>query len=735
MQVARSSSKIFPGARTLVKLLQAHGVVVALVSGGLCVQTYWVADQLGIPRDLVRTNVLGTCRDASGRTVLDGTVAVNVAWDAKGRLVEELAKSHGIGMECVCHVGDDKNDIPAFSACGESVAVNPRNQETCMGAKHCVEFCNDFRELVSLLMPPARVLWIRPGSPEYISRGSRDPAHQGVSLTFNGESYTYIDSKYQPCVSRVYASPLKRGVRKAVELFPQFCVKLDDRLIDRLEPNTMSKRDPVAVIQAKCGPRVDCSGLDHSHVPWVGDDHKEADDVFTTRVHQFSDALVSGLKPGETVAVISHNHVVSELFGEHLGMGRVVLRDVPLIPSSMEPIFEPLILSELQGVEGFCVEQKRQEELANFVCQVLLEQKKVGVFSDETADDWQLFLSAIDKSPSVMEVSRSCMASLSGCMDSVAELLAQKGIACDVASPPSLFSALCQLPCILSKGALLRLCQLRVQCSALQFPTYETAKCQHAGILQHRRDELEKSLGETKRLFDDYCAESSAVPVSEVMANAANQWLQVHSLPQPSSTPADLDESRWCDVAIYISHATPGDLCCRCCSVRNSFGAVWPDETIFRALVHTSSDPYTVTLLVNAGTLTNAYHLDHILRAQLCSEEQVQAEVPFHIPLGTHSLCSVDECALSIIHIKQQSVPGLVIPLSPSTRVVYILSPVDSSVVLEYPPEFTEHFNQSLYDYHGEFCPELYASLVEHFGQQLSLSAWFHQHRDDVFFV
>ena len=148
-QVARSSSIIFPGAKTLVKLLQARGVVVALVSGGLCVQTYWVADQLGIPRDLVRTNVLGTCRDASGNIVLDGTVSVDVEWDAKGRIVEELAKSHGISMECVCHV-----DIPAFRMCGESVALNPRNQETRESAKHCVDNCTDFHNLVSLFIPP-----------------------------------------------------------------------------------------------------------------------------------------------------------------------------------------------------------------------------------------------------------------------------------------------------------------------------------------------------------------------------------------------------------------------------------------------------------------------------------------------------------------------------------------------------------------------------------------------------
>lgn len=153
-QVARSSSIIFPGAKTLVKLLQARGVVVALVSGGLCVQTYWVADQLGIPRDLVRTNVLGTCRDASGNIVLDGTVSVDVEWDAKGRIVEELAKSHGVSMECVCHVGDDQNDIPAFRMCGESVALNPRNQETRESAKHCVDNCTDFHNLVSLFIPP-----------------------------------------------------------------------------------------------------------------------------------------------------------------------------------------------------------------------------------------------------------------------------------------------------------------------------------------------------------------------------------------------------------------------------------------------------------------------------------------------------------------------------------------------------------------------------------------------------
>lgn len=152
-QVARSSSLIFPGAHALIKLLQARGVIVALVSGGLCVQTNWIADQLGIPRDLVRTNVLGTCRAPSGKLVLDGTVAVNVAWDAKGRLVQELAESHGISMECVCHIGDDKNDIPAFRVCGESVAVNPQNQETRDGAKHFVDHCNDLRELIPLLVP------------------------------------------------------------------------------------------------------------------------------------------------------------------------------------------------------------------------------------------------------------------------------------------------------------------------------------------------------------------------------------------------------------------------------------------------------------------------------------------------------------------------------------------------------------------------------------------------------
>ena len=346
-EMVRKATVLRTGAKELVSTLQKRGVVVAMVSGGLDVQCEYVAEELGVPKDLVITNVLGRKPSGDGGEVLDGTVDVRVTWDGKGDVIVALAKKLGIDMACVCHVGDDDNDLPAFRACGESVAVNPRTSRAGEGARHCVEKCSNLMDLAVMLMPPARVVWIRHGQAEHNVGKERGPFIMHPKLTSQGvASVLELRSELRKfgviregedsrkSVSAVYCSPLERAIQTATLLFPKHCVILDDRLSEILGGNMASKRASADSIKAEWKEHVNIDAVDPKSIPWLGDFVLEPKTVFTRRLKLFLRELYASVRPGETVAVVTHSGVLYILLGLHVYTGKFVFSKIPTFPES-----------------------------------------------------------------------------------------------------------------------------------------------------------------------------------------------------------------------------------------------------------------------------------------------------------------------------------------------------------------------------------------------------------------
>lgn len=112
--------RLNPGARTLVRTMNALGAETALVSGGFTYFTARVAAEAGFARN--RANVL---------EVADGHLAGTVARPILGRAAKlaalrEFTGGLGIGPEAVIAVGDGANDLDMVEAAGLGVAYHAK---------------------------------------------------------------------------------------------------------------------------------------------------------------------------------------------------------------------------------------------------------------------------------------------------------------------------------------------------------------------------------------------------------------------------------------------------------------------------------------------------------------------------------------------------------------------------------------------------------------------------------
>jgi len=114
-----------PGARSMVKVLQAMGYRIGILSGGFTHFTDRFKDELGL--DYAFANTLEVVDDRlTGRTlgpVVDGA--------RKAALVKEIAAREGVRLDQVIAVGDGANDLPMMGLAGLGIAFNakPRVRE------------------------------------------------------------------------------------------------------------------------------------------------------------------------------------------------------------------------------------------------------------------------------------------------------------------------------------------------------------------------------------------------------------------------------------------------------------------------------------------------------------------------------------------------------------------------------------------------------------------------------
>jgi phosphoserine phosphatase len=112
--------RLNPGARALVRTMNAHGAYTALISGGFTFFTSRVAEITGF--HLNRANVLG---DDGVR--LDGTVAEPILGrEAKLAGLVELRDARGLLPEETLAVGDGANDLAMIEAAGLGVAYRAK---------------------------------------------------------------------------------------------------------------------------------------------------------------------------------------------------------------------------------------------------------------------------------------------------------------------------------------------------------------------------------------------------------------------------------------------------------------------------------------------------------------------------------------------------------------------------------------------------------------------------------
>ena len=114
------STRLTPGATTLVATMRAHGAITALVSGGFTWFTSRVAEQAGF--DSHAANVL-----IDDGSALTGEVGEPIL-DRHAKLDElkRLAALHGISMSETLAVGDGANDLDMLKAAGLGIGFHAK---------------------------------------------------------------------------------------------------------------------------------------------------------------------------------------------------------------------------------------------------------------------------------------------------------------------------------------------------------------------------------------------------------------------------------------------------------------------------------------------------------------------------------------------------------------------------------------------------------------------------------
>ena len=108
--------RLTEGAEETIKELKKRGYIVGVVSGGFTVATDRIKDILGL--DYAYSNEL-----IENDGILTGEVRGPIMDEnAKGKILEEIAKKEGIDLKDTVVVGDGANDISMFKKAGLKIA-------------------------------------------------------------------------------------------------------------------------------------------------------------------------------------------------------------------------------------------------------------------------------------------------------------------------------------------------------------------------------------------------------------------------------------------------------------------------------------------------------------------------------------------------------------------------------------------------------------------------------------
>ena len=106
------------GSRQAVEALQAMGIHTVILSTGLSLLVDKVREELGVHMAL--SNDL---MSEHGR--LTGDIRINVDYETKGHLVEQILEERGLTPEEACAVGDGEGDVGMFKAVALPIGFHP----------------------------------------------------------------------------------------------------------------------------------------------------------------------------------------------------------------------------------------------------------------------------------------------------------------------------------------------------------------------------------------------------------------------------------------------------------------------------------------------------------------------------------------------------------------------------------------------------------------------------------
>lgn len=123
-QVYDERLRLNPGAETLVRTAQSHGLKTLLVSGGFTFFTDRIRERLGI--DFTRSNVLEVAGDRLTGRMVDQPWGDICDGAEKRRMLLDTCAQLGIPPARAIAVGDGANDLPMMGEAGLSVAFHAK---------------------------------------------------------------------------------------------------------------------------------------------------------------------------------------------------------------------------------------------------------------------------------------------------------------------------------------------------------------------------------------------------------------------------------------------------------------------------------------------------------------------------------------------------------------------------------------------------------------------------------